>query len=582
MHGLDHALDRLGRHLDARGVLVDADAGDLLRRQVRLVGDRAHEILRAHAGVRAQAQSERGHARARTARALAAVGPGPALGPITTLRPITTLGPRAAIRACGAPIRAALEVDRVALVRRKQLLLQQRHRGGRDDVHGRAFRGPVREDQEVGVGRLHGGLHPGGHGLRALRVQLRARGHLQHRHLLLDLPLDVAEQPHLARVEEREGHAFLARAAGAADAVHVDLGRGGQIEVHHVAERLDVQAARGDVGGHQHAHRAFLEALEHAVTLLLGEAAVQRGGRVARAHQHVRELFHLVAGAAEDERALRALPLEHAHQRRFLVLALHHVGRLADGGQRAGVLRAGDDAHAHRVLQVLLGDLRDARGQRGREQRGLPLGGQLVQDGLEVVLEAHVEHLVGLVEHHELHLREQQRLAADVVERAPGGRHHHVDAALERPHLVEDLLAAVDRERGDAHAGAVLLHCFGDLHRELARGHQHQRLGLEGPAVLRRHQLEHGQREGRRLAGTRRRLAEHVTPGDQRGNGLALNRRGLLVAEPLQGGEHFGTEPEGLEGDGRGSGGLHAEPRTRLGACGKALNLTARSGKASE
>ena len=443
-------------------------------------------------------------------------------------------------------------------MRRKELLLQQGHRRRGHGLHRRALGGAIGEDQKVRVRLFQRGLHLGCHRLGAFRVQLRAGGHLQHGHLLLDLPLHVAEQPHLARIEEGERHAFLARAAGAADAVHVDLGRGGEIEVHHVAERLHVQSARGDVGGHQHAHRAFLEALEHAVTLLLGEPSVERGRGVARAHQHVGELLHLVAGAAEDERALGALPLEHPHQRRFLELALHHVGGLPNARERARVLRARLDAHPHRILQVLLGDLRDARGQRGGEERRLPLLGQLVQDRLEIVFEAHVEHLVGLVEHHELHLREQQRLARDVIERTPGSRHHHVDAALEGAHLVEDLLAAVHGQRGDPDARAVLLHRFSHLHRELAGGHQHQGLRFEGPSIFRIDQLQHGQRERGGLAGAGGGLPEHVAARDQRGDGLSLNRSGFFVAKPLEGREHFSAEPERLEGDDGGcSGGLH-------------------------
>lgn len=55
------------------------------------------------------------------------------------------------------------------------------------------------------------------------------------------------------------GMAVLARPAGAADAVHIVLGHVGQVEVDHMGQLVDVDAAGGDVGGHQHPHLAALE-----------------------------------------------------------------------------------------------------------------------------------------------------------------------------------------------------------------------------------------------------------------------------------------------------------------------------------
>jgi hypothetical protein len=62
---------------------------------------------------------------------------------------------------------------------------------------------------------------------------------------------------------------------------------------------------------------------------------------------------------------------------------------------RAIVMRSGDagGASAHR---------QDARRHRGREQRRLPRGGRGSRIASMVLGEAHVEHLVGLVEHEHL------------------------------------------------------------------------------------------------------------------------------------------------------------------------------------
>ena len=169
---------------------------------------------------------------------------------------------------------------------------------------------------------------------------------------------------------------------------------------------------------------------------------------------------------------------------------------------------------------------------------------QAREDRLEVVGEAHVEHLVGLVEHHGPHRVEDQRLALEVVERAAGRGHHHVDAALERAQLLAVALPAVDREHARAQPAAVLVDRLGDLHGELARRHEHQRLRPPGPRALGAEALQQGQGEGRGLAGAGRRLPEHVAPAEHLRNRLALDRRRLLVPQVGEHRDQLRTQPQ--------------------------------------
>ena len=60
-------------------------------------------------------------------------------------------------------------------------------------------------------------------------------------------------KPFLVDADQRDRLALRAGAAGAADAVHVVLGHVGQLVVDDVRQLVDVDAARGDVGRHQHA-----------------------------------------------------------------------------------------------------------------------------------------------------------------------------------------------------------------------------------------------------------------------------------------------------------------------------------------
>ena len=69
-----------------------------------------------------------------------------------------------------------------------------------------------------------------------------------------DQLFDVAQIPHiLAAGDQRDRNALGAGARGATDAVDISFGDVGKIEIHHMADAVDIDAAGGDVGGDQDA-----------------------------------------------------------------------------------------------------------------------------------------------------------------------------------------------------------------------------------------------------------------------------------------------------------------------------------------
>src|SRR5512146_446910 len=206
------------------------------------------------------------------------------------------------------------------------------------------------------------------------------------------------------------------------------------------------------------------------------------------------------------------------------------------------------DLHAHRVIQVALGDRRDARRDRRREERRLALLRQRVEDRLQILGKSHVEHLIGLVEHDEANLRELERPSPNVIERAPGSRDDDVHATLQRTELLLNRLPTVHRDDARAERRmAILVHRFGDLHRQLARRNEDECARpprLVGDAAIVVDAFEQGKRECRRFSRAGGSLAEQVTSREKRRNGFALNRRRLLVAERRQGIEQLRRKPE--------------------------------------
>ena len=322
------------------------------------------------------------------------------------------------------------------------------------------------------------------------------------------------------------------------------------VVVDDVGEGVDIKPAGGHVGCDKQFGGAVAEAADDPLALGLVHPAVQCLCAVAASVHGRGQLVDLAACSAKNQRRAGRLDVEDTAECRGFVGAQDDVGALTY--QRFGRLRvAFADLDADRVSLVAPGDRVDSCGHRRREEHGLALGGRGVQDGLDVVGKAHVEHLVGLVEYDDLDTTKWQRPAPDVVDRSTWCRHNHVHSAVEELQLTADRLAAVDRHNLYPEARAVFEDRLAHLHGQFARRHEHEghrcwKAPGGGVDVL-----EDGEREGRGLAGTRGRLAKKVAPGDQRRDRLTLDRCWLLVAEDAKSGERLGTQAEPVEANDR-------------------------------
>ncbi len=213
-------------------------------------------------------------------------------------------------------------------------------------------------------------------------------------------PRSRAIAPHLPDLvgeHEADPGAAVAGAAGAADPVHVGVLVAGGVEVDHVGDVGDVDAAGGDVGGDQGVDLAPLEAGQRSFALALALVAVHRDGIELAAAQSLDQPVGAALGADEDEGAA-ALGVAAAAAARWSSLALWDstwtklcsMSRLPVLGRLLGV--------APGVVGVGGGELAGRALQGGGEEQGLAIVRGLGDDPADRRLEAHVEHAVGLVE----------------------------------------------------------------------------------------------------------------------------------------------------------------------------------------
>ena len=165
--------------------------------------------------------------------------------------------------------------------------------------------------------------------------------------------------------------------------------------------------------------------------------------------------------------------------------------------------RFGGDLDPGRFIEDFGCQLGDLARHGGREQHGLAVFRQHVDDLADIADEAHVEHAVGLIDDQVFALGQLEALLVDQVEQAAGRCDQNVDTAAQRI----DLRALRDTAHDDGVAQvemmAIGLDAVGNLQGKLAGRRQDQCPGrgwqrLDAVLV---EVLQQRQREGRRLAG---------------------------------------------------------------------------------
>ncbi len=295
--------------------------------------------------------------------------------------------------------------------------------------------------------------------------------------------------------------------------------------------------------------------------------------------QVVGELVDRVLGVQEHDHA--AVAGRDLRRGRVLVGALDVQDVVLHRRDRAGGRVDGVD---DRVLQVRTHQQVDVAVQGGREQHPLPVRVHLVQEFGDLRHEAHVGHLVGLVENGDRHPVQPAVAALDQVLETARGGDDDLGAAAQRARLTADGHPADDGGEPQLERPGVRGEGVGDLLGQLPGGDEDQGERALGVGAAARDTGQQREAEGEGLARAGTAPAQHVPAGQRVRQGGRLDREGhghprggerrlercghLQLAEGLDGGEG--------RGDGHGQGelaldaGRGATARAATGAAGTA------------
>ncbi len=213
--------------------------------------------------------------------------------------------------------------------------------------------------------------------------------------------------------------------------------------------------------------------------------------------------------------------------------------RVVVGDQR--VLVMSGRSRRSRAISIALRVARHALRRGGRPRRrasprraasGAPSATRATIASM-LLLEAHVEHAVGFVEHQQLDAVEVDAAAVHVVLEAAGRGDDDVDRLAQLLQLPAEGHAA-DQARGAQALAAAVAVAWPSAPAARARASA-SAPACAGPCRARRGEpaqaLQAGQHEGRGLAAAGLRRDQQVAAGERGGNRLALHRRGLGIAE---------------------------------------------------
>ncbi len=313
----------------------------------------------------------------------------------------------------------------------------------------------------------------------------------------------------------------------------------GHVHVEYVGDARHVETAGSDVGGDDDVQAAILERFDDALTLILGDIAVQRSSLVALGFQRGSQIQRGLLGPHKCDQGVEILDFQQAQHRLDLLVSMDHQVCLLDASDGLGL---GSDLDVLRLAQVLLGNRADGMRQRGGEQHALAAFRHGFEDHFEVIHEAQLEHFIGFVENQEANGRQQATVAAQVVNQTARGRNDDLRALANGLELRAHGCATIDRDDGQArHLLGIGFECSGDLQGQFASRREDQCLHFLTSGI---DLGQDRQRKGRGLAGTGLRLADHVVTAKDHRDRLRLNRGWFFVADCADGSQNSGVNTE--------------------------------------
>lgn len=317
-----------------------------------------------------------------------------------------------------------------------------------------------------------------------------------------------------------KGLALKACAARSANAMDIILGMGGDIEIEHMGQSLDVNAAGCHIAANKEGDLAFLEGIQRFRADGLVDVAMQAANIESMFLQGTVKDVYIALAIAENEGAGNGFAGHQCAQGIALAKAcglddrlLHVFGRGCRGGHM----------NLKWFGEEFLGKMADFRGHGRREKQGLPVGADQGGDFFDIRDETHVQHAVAFVKNEDAHVIHEDGTTFIKIKQAARCGNEDINAAVQLGKLVIGRDAANQQGGGKLVVLAVFGKTFLNLGGQFAgwlkdEGTRHARLGPASGQTV-----NQGKGESSGFSCARLCAGDEIVPGKNKGNGLLLD-----------------------------------------------------------
>jgi hypothetical protein len=353
-------------------------------------------------------------------------------------------------------------------------------------------------------------------------------GKLRSRDRRTQNPLRISNPAAIFPCDERASLAALVGTARAADSMGVGLGGARRIEIDHVVDACDIEAAGSDIRCDQDVESTIAKASHRTVPLPLTHVPLQGNRTQTLLRELKRESLRAMLRSGKDDRGLAIVLGQQAVEKVSFATFRNRIEGVFDSlGRRLD--RQFDDM---RLVQNLPGQLPYRPGHRCREEQVLPILWKGCENSLDVRQESHVEHVIRLVQDQRLDLRKVKTTLLQEIENSPRTSNHDLWTTLEGTNLRAGSHTAEDGHGLDLGELRKQPNFGIDLDRQFPRRRENEDEGA--CARLFDQPLKNRQREGGRLPGPGLGQAHHILSLEAGRNGFDLNRSGFNKTSGLE------------------------------------------------
>ncbi len=243
-----------------------------------------------------------------------------------------------------------------------------------------------------------------------------------------------------------------------------------------MSNTFDIQTPSRYICGYKKLQLRITESFHHTFTFTLGQIAVQLITIITCCLECFIQLGHPPFGPAKNNSQIRPIPFNQCFECFFFITirAFHYL--LFDIIQRNRGTTLNNDIQ--RLFHVISSEAFNRIWHSRREQHRLTTIRNSRNNGLYILQESHMQHLVGFVQNEHLNATKVERLPAHMIQESARCTDNKMSSTFQLTQLLLHILTTINRQYFDVRMTSQLACLFRNLQSQLTCWSHNQRLRI--------------------------------------------------------------------------------------------------------